>query len=230
MSGIYFDVNLQTLFSTGDVKEKKRHASLIYKTWNISANTQYSPLCGVTIPSAIFMPIAFDEVAYQTEGSNYYVTHTDILIPLWNILKKHQKTHPGSPLPEIFLFAFNVEGKIDLLSPAFDDYNKYWIQSLQLLLGDAALQMGTLEGLSRYLSQAGAEDTYGHGYNYASQRKEESERGACCLCFEEVLFGVPQFNPTRRAVRSFVNDYRMVCIDATHHMLGFHADAAMCSF
>lgn len=269
-SGIYFDPNTQSLFSagcgsgsSGNTKggnhHHLHHATFVHETWNISSEAKSSPLCAAFIPQAIFMPIAYDEVAYQTEGSNYYVTHMDSLLPLWNVLKKRQKATPHSRLPEIFLFAFNVEGKIDLSTRAFDDFSKYWIQSLQLLLGDVQVQLGTMDAMSQYLMHAmhdgsgrgsgvgsgqwgsgtegegggggeggetpgssgfddahhhlmaqrgDARDRYNGSKRDGSRSRSSSSSGA--LCFGEVLFGVPQFNPTRRGVRSFSQDFRRV--------------------
>jgi hypothetical protein len=174
------------------------------------------------------MPIAYDEVAYQTEGSNYYVTHIDSLIPLWNVLAKRQRLTPLAPIPEIFLFAFNVEGKIDLHSRGFDDLTKYWVQSLQLLVGDEVqLQVGTVSGLSRYLAQVMSSS--GHGSSdsdssdnshtnygttasssFSSLSSAWSGGDGSVLCFEEVSLGVPQYNPTRRAIRQFSQHFRKV--------------------
>mgnify|MGYP003385465468 FL=1 len=223
-SGIFFDPDTQALFSTGSItpdgKPKHHHASFVHQTWNISTATTSSAICAAFVPHAIFMPIAYDEVAYQTEGSNYYVTHTDSLLPLWNVLKKRQKATPHALLPEIFLFAFNVEGKIDLSTRAFDDFSKYWIQSLQLLLGDVQVQVGTTAALSRHLHLAVIDGGVGgvagvgtvRGSSSSSESESEGEGGALpgALCFGEVLFGAPQFNPTRRAVRSFSQDFRRV--------------------
>lgn len=206
-SGIFFDPSSQSLFSAVSNSTDGKpfhHESFVHQTWNISTNAKFSPLCAAIVPHAIFMPIAYDEVAYQTEGSNYYVTHMDSLIPLWSVLKKRQKKNPPDPLPEIFLFAFNVEGKIDLSTRAFDDYSKYWIQSLQLLMGDVQLQLGTTDSLSRYLNLVIADGKR----SFSGSGSASGDRGA--LCFGEVLFGVPQFNPTRRAVRSFAQDFRRV--------------------
>jgi hypothetical protein len=227
-AGIYFDPISQSLHSAGGelglveraTQRQKRDMSFVHETWNISSEAQSSPACVATVSHAIFMPIAYDEVAYQTEGSNYYVTHMDSLIPLWRVLTKRQKSTPHAPLPEIFLFAFNVEGKIDLLSSAFDDYSKYWIQSLQLLLGDLQVQLGTAAALSRYLRQAGgggSRRTGGYGEysqllgSAGSGGGRGGERGGGgSLCFQDVLWGAPQFNPTPRAVRSFSQDFRRV--------------------
>ena len=173
--------------------------------WNIS-EVSYSPHCAATIRQAIFVPIAYDERAYQTEGSNYYVTHMDSLIPLWNVLKKFKKSNSNSPLPEIYLFAFNVEGKVDLDTPAFDDYSKYWIQSIQLLLGDIPLQFGTFKHFSRHLTNAL------RSMEHSSMLGEymKGYRQGMSLCFDDLLLGLPNFNPTRRAVQSYSHDFRMV--------------------
>ena len=212
-SGIYYDPATHSLTSEEQVSEQVSEtvseqdtSSYLHTTWNITHSPTHShthsPLCSTTVPRALFMPIAYDTTAYQTQGSNYYVTHTDTLIPLWNFLTKLHKSTPSHTHTEVFLFAFNVEGKVDLISDAFDDYSKYWIQSLQLLLGDIPLHMGTLSGLHHYLTTSLISE---------SERVHETVTMGS-LCFGEVFFGVPQFIPTARATKRFSLDYRKVLL------------------
>ena len=81
--------NLNIYSNLNSVKNILRRS---LKEWNIHI-TNITPICNLILPHVIFIPIPYNKSKYQSNGSNYYVIHTDILIPLWVYIKKLLKLH-----------------------------------------------------------------------------------------------------------------------------------------
>ena len=175
----------------------------VLRAWNVSAGSMSPAQCTLTVEKSIFMPIAYDEVSYQSDGSNYYVIQVDAAIPLWSYMRSQTAVGTGEHRPVIFGFAFNVKGEINFTTDAFRDTDRYWVRSLQLLFDHHLLVPGTESGLRAYALRSL------QGRPPLVLTTQMTSEQIATICFREVRFGVPLLDlPSRSTVRRYAAEYR----------------------
>ena len=133
------------------------HASLpsdLISSWKITKEINFTSKCLKTIENVIFVSLPYDREFYQSDGSNFYVIHVDIIIPLWNY---HIRMKDQLSTPIIVIFPFNAQNQRDITSNhliALQDVNKYWIKSIQILFDSYILVPGTNQGISTFISNS----------------------------------------------------------------------------
>eukprot|EP00602_Paraphysomonas_sp_CaronLab_P011825 CAMPEP_0185044108 /NCGR_PEP_ID=MMETSP1103-20130426/43268_1 /TAXON_ID=36769 /ORGANISM="Paraphysomonas bandaiensis, Strain Caron Lab Isolate" /LENGTH=311 /DNA_ID=CAMNT_0027584343 /DNA_START=577 /DNA_END=1512 /DNA_ORIENTATION=- len=109
--------------------------------------------------------------------------------------------------PQIFLFAFDVEGNIDLNSSAFKDSRKYWIQSIQLLFDTNAIVPGHMSAIHNHISRM---------IDFSTYSRVNILDGF--VCFANVQLGVPSLDkPSPTIVRQFSRAYREKALYGTSY-------------
>ena len=106
-----------------------------------------SPKCRQILNYGVIIEVPYNLDLYQSDGSNYYVIHVDVLIPLWQLMKVRYEKNNRSPIT-VVLFV-RSEFKIDLYSKAFLSRNSYWIASLQLILPNEIIFLYNNDSISR---------------------------------------------------------------------------------
>jgi hypothetical protein len=189
-SELWFDTHIEKFSS------RLEYPSSLNENWNIVLNSS-RPLCSHTIESVIFVPIAYDRMYYESDGSNYYIIHVDNVIPLWNLIENIIKNRTNI---SIVLYAFNYHRKYNLFSDAFNNNNKYWIKSITLLYPQIQFVSGTIEGFENYIISN-------------SKQLSHINQEQSVLCFDEVFFGLPLYdNPSYNAISKYSQQYRKVII------------------
>ena len=91
----------------------------------------------------IVVQLPYDRTLYQSDGSNYYVVHMDILLPLYyhlvKLLQRAPNDRSGSDRTSeahyvvILSVMDSSSGTVDLDTDAFEDPHLFWMESLELL-------------------------------------------------------------------------------------------------
>lgn len=195
-------ISLQILNETIQIFSHSPHIpSDLVHSWNIIPDIDHSPSCAVTFDNVLFLPIPYDPSGYQSDGSNYYVIHVDILLPLWNYLRG--KLSP----PTIVIFPFNKhlqrEMSSEYLLKAFQDSNKYWIHSIQLS-SHHQLIPGTGKGIRLSLQRASSSPTEVYLHHLISRHSTR-------FCFQNIQIGLPRYDrPSPISLKKFSQLYREV--------------------
>jgi hypothetical protein len=174
----------------------------IIRSWQMTTETHSTPKCSHLFQNIIFLPIPFDPKAYQSDGSNYYVIHVDLLLPLWNFLRTLFVS--STPSPNIFLFPFNSQSNRDLStnSTVFIDTKKYWIQAIQILFEMSLLIPGDAHGITQFLLRSRRE---------AERYEERLDDQIVRICFQNIQIGLPRYDrPSVNSLRRFSSHYREV--------------------
>jgi hypothetical protein len=179
----------------------------LVSSWKLIPEEFQSPACQYLFDDILFLPIPYDPSEYQSDGSNYYVVHVDILLPLWNFLR----SKPKASSPFIILFPFNSKTQRDESSfryrnsdSAFHNLKKYWIHSLQLLSDHQALIPGDLIGLSTPLLQPRP---------HLNLKLSWSPFNSGRVCFQNIQLGLPRYDrPSPISLRTFSQRYREVAL------------------
>ena len=174
---VWFDKSTSNYFT-----DSQFPLSLV-NTWRFQNDSAYNscPVCDVVIEDSIFVVIPYNKTKYQSDGSNYYVMHIDIVLPLWQHIR--QRVRRGDGIPWIIPVVLKPGGGIDLHTDAFTDPRRYWISSLQNLFDGRELL--PLQGID------------------IDARK--------LLCFHRVTLGVPSLHRTSdRLIQDFSTAYRKV--------------------
>ena len=130
---IWIDDNI--VFTTAKASAHKGLKSL-----GMIDNSFVCPKCTSIISDSVFIPLPYDSRLYHSDGSNFYVIHVDILIPLWKFLKDQYYDKNKSSF-RIILFVTNNELGIDLKSSAFISTQAYWISSIQQIFENEIILM-----------------------------------------------------------------------------------------
>lgn len=170
------------------------------RIWNMSSlvNRKERP-CRHQPGCIAFALFPHDPSVYGIDGSNYYVFHVDILLPVWNYLNyKLNCEHGAIGNKAVYLFHF-LDGKIKIDTDIFLSNTTFWSQSFQMAFGD------------RYFPvNAG---TYGSLVPPTIPEGSPPDDGCSDVCFHQVSFGVSEYSfPSKRAVTSLSQQIRQVCI------------------
>ena len=210
--GISIEILSRSSSSTSPQLQIFSHAPLpsqLLSSWKIISEEFQSPSCQHLFEDILFLPFPYDSSAYQSDGSNYYVIHVDILLPLWNYLRS--QTHSS---PFILLFPFNSNlqrhdsslNDRDHRTSAFHNLKKYWIHSLQIFSNHRYLVPGDVTGLRTMISHSKT-------LSNLSNRSTLSSFNSGRVCFQNIRLGLPRYDrPSPVSLRRFSQQYREVRI------------------
>jgi hypothetical protein len=174
-------------------------------SWQMNSEINFTPRCSHLYENIVFLPIPFDPKAYQSDGSNYYVIHVDLLLPFWNFLQNVLSQSNKDPQDtKIFLFPFNGQSFRDVShnSTVFFDPKKYWIHALQILSELSLLIPGDAHGITQFPHRSRRE---------AEQYERLSQTSR--LCFRKIQIGLPRYDrPSMASLRRFSSRYRQVLV------------------
>lgn len=181
----------------------------IVAVWNITAGADGSSSCQRVFPCSAFALLPYDTSIYGPSGSNYYVFHVDILLPLLtHVQTKMNCAQGGRRDVTVFLFHM-LDGAVRLDTDIFDDNDTYWSQAFRLICGMNYIPV----------SNANMESLIDSKSKFAEMTIDGDITvpvSAGLLCFDHVSFGVPEYsNPSKRSVYTLSTTMRevlMMCI------------------
>ena len=153
--------------------------------WNIFKITDNSeePQNKTWIPCSVLTLLQYDRALFGSTGANYYIFIVDVLLPVWNYLRK-MRCQPNVT-PVIVIFAY-TNGTARIHSEAFSDPTMFWNEIGSLLWGPQII-FASPENL-RLAAPSGSS-----------------------LCFDTVSLGAPELSdPPTRVVQAFAAEIRQV--------------------
>eukprot|EP01041_Mallomonas_annulata_P007964 gene7964-16300_t len=156
------------------------------------------PRCTRLLKNSIFLPIPYDKVQFQSDGSNYYVIHMDIVLPLWYHLRTLFRNSGGNDEhPWIIPIVLGQQSGIDLHTEAFRNKSKYWISSIQNILQTELLPL-TVHGPPLH-----------HHQQQSHPTSSVNDQNQDIVCFETVTLGLPSLHRVSdRLLQEYVTKYR----------------------
>lgn len=186
--------------STADVDLPPELAAM----WNVSLRSARTDAwrCSHEHKCSVFVLLPHDPSQYGSAGSNYYVFHVDILLPVWNHINFKMSCGAGAGMKDISVFVFHMQSNRILWdSDIFRSSDTFWTQSFRLLFGDN-FKPFTLDSFRSL-----------HDRDVAAAVATEGTAGMSSplLCFHTVSLGVPEFSsPSKKAVQSMAQLMRQV--------------------
>ncbi len=174
--------------------------------------SKYSPVhCDAWIEDSAILPVPFDRKHYESLGSNYYIIHTDVLLPhfksFWD-----PSSNLFTPPSRTVLLPINFQSKFH-----FDDYFRnndgYWISSLKALSKQTEvipISIGNINSLHNF--------NYYFEYKRHNAGKISDNALHSRVCFRHATFGNPVVDEARipqKLLKSFTSTMRQNAMDGS---------------
>lgn len=181
--------------------------------WGISGPAEVSRgvNCCSEFACSVFVALPHDPAQYGAAGSNYYVFHVDILLPVWNHVRNKLGCARGGSDDAVNIFVFHVQdNKIKMDSDIFQNQNSFWDQSFRFIFVSSYVPV-TAESLHRLQAPRAGAAAEVSPSGVIDRVRHEDFHGT--LCFDHVSFGVPEYSyPSKRAVSSLNELMRKVSV------------------
>ena len=140
-----------------------------------------------------------DPLRYGISGSNYYVFHVDIILPLWNYINFKLKCPSG--IVRILMFHLGGDGRVVHSTDIYEDLTSFWMQSFRLVFGNQLIPVHNKSTTFQWMSKD----------QLLIPSIPADKQPLSQYCFEQISFGIPEYSfPSRKSISTLSAKMRHV--------------------